>query len=42
MSIDGDNGAVYRGRAAIIRERPAAELAELDRWRSEATPLLVK
>jgi pyruvate, orthophosphate dikinase len=42
MSIDGDNGAVYRGRAAIIRERPAAELAELDRWRSEATPLLAK
>ena len=35
ISIDGDNGAVYSGRADIIRERPAAELAELERWRSE-------
>jgi pyruvate,orthophosphate dikinase len=35
ISIDGDNGAAYLGRADIIRERPAAELAELERWRSE-------
>jgi pyruvate,orthophosphate dikinase len=38
ISIDGDNGAVYLGRADIVRERPAAELAELDRWRSDAAP----
>src|SRR5262249_8865610 len=36
ISMDGDNGAVYLGRAGIVRDRPAAELAELDRWRSEA------
>jgi pyruvate,orthophosphate dikinase len=35
ISIDGDAGAVYLGRADIVRERPAAELAELERWRSE-------
>jgi pyruvate,orthophosphate dikinase len=38
ISMDGDNGAVYLGRADIVRERPAAELAELERWRSEAAP----
>jgi pyruvate,orthophosphate dikinase len=38
LSIDGDSGAVYLGRADIARERPAAELAELDRWRSETAP----
>jgi pyruvate,orthophosphate dikinase len=35
ISIDGDNGAVFLGRANIIRERPSDELAELDRWRSQ-------
>ncbi len=35
ISIDGDDGAVYSGRANIVRERPTAELAELERWRSE-------
>jgi pyruvate,orthophosphate dikinase len=39
ISIDGDDGAVYSGRANIVRERPAAELAELQRWRSEPTIL---
>jgi hypothetical protein len=34
--MDGDTGAVYLGRTDIVRERPAAELAELERWRSEA------
>ncbi len=38
ISIDGDDGAVYSGQANIVRERPAAELAELDRWRSETRP----
>jgi pyruvate,orthophosphate dikinase len=33
ISMDGDNGAVYLGRADIVRERPAAELAEIDKWR---------
>ncbi len=41
ISIDGDNGAVYLGRAAVVRERPAAELAELERWRSGPSPPLV-
>jgi pyruvate,orthophosphate dikinase len=39
ISMDGDAGAVYVGRAGIVRERPAAELAELDRWRSETAPI---
>jgi pyruvate, orthophosphate dikinase len=38
MSMDGDSGAVYLGRADIVRERPTAELAELERWRSETAP----
>jgi pyruvate,orthophosphate dikinase len=38
ISMDGDNGAVYLGRAGIVRERPAAELAELERWRTQAVP----
>jgi pyruvate, orthophosphate dikinase len=36
ITMDGDNGAVYLGRAVVVRERPAAELAELERWRTEA------
>jgi pyruvate,orthophosphate dikinase len=36
ISIDGDNGAVYLGRANVVCERPTAELAELYRWRSAA------
>jgi pyruvate, orthophosphate dikinase len=36
ISIDGDNGAVYLGRANVVRERPTAELAEFDRCRSAA------
>jgi pyruvate, orthophosphate dikinase len=39
ISMDGDSGAVYLGRADIIRERPAAELAELERWRAEDVSL---
>jgi pyruvate, orthophosphate dikinase len=38
ISMNGDDGAVYSGRTNIIRERPAAELAELDQWRSEIRP----
>jgi pyruvate, orthophosphate dikinase len=36
ISVDGDSGAVYLGRANVVCERPAAELAELDDWRSAA------
>jgi pyruvate,orthophosphate dikinase len=34
ISIEGDNGTIYLGRANIVRERPTAELAELDGWRA--------
>lgn len=34
ISIDGDAGEVYLGRGKVVVERPDAELAELDRWRS--------
>jgi pyruvate,orthophosphate dikinase len=40
ISIDGDNGTVYLGPANIVRERPAAELAELEHWRTQAPPRL--
>ena len=35
ISIDGDNGAIYLGRRTIQRDRPTAELAELERWRRQ-------
>jgi pyruvate, orthophosphate dikinase len=37
LTLDGNNGNIYRGRMEIVRERPDAELAELARWR--ATPI---
>ncbi len=37
--MDGDTGALYLGRVDVVRERPAAELAELERWRSETAHL---
>jgi pyruvate,orthophosphate dikinase len=40
ISMDGDGGAVYLGRADIVRERPAAELAEMERWRSEEVSIV--
>jgi pyruvate,orthophosphate dikinase len=33
LSIDGEAGTVYLGRAKVISERPEAELAEVERWR---------
>jgi pyruvate,orthophosphate dikinase len=39
ISMDGDNGVVYLGRADIVRESPAAELAEVERWRSQQAAL---
>jgi pyruvate,orthophosphate dikinase len=35
LSIDGEAGTIYLGRAKIIEERPAAELAEVSRWRNQ-------
>jgi pyruvate,orthophosphate dikinase len=40
ISMDGNNGAVYLGRAAVACERPAAELAEMERWRSEEASIV--
>jgi pyruvate,orthophosphate dikinase len=34
LSIDGRTGTIYLGRATIATERPEAELAEIDRWRT--------
>ncbi len=36
LSIDGASGAVYLGRGTVVVDRPEAELAEIDRWRSAA------
>lgn len=36
ISIDGDSGEVFAGRREIATERPAEELAEVERWRSSA------
>jgi pyruvate,orthophosphate dikinase len=35
LSIDGEAGTIYLGRGKIIEERPAAELAEVSRWRNQ-------
>jgi len=37
ISIDGETGAIYRGRGKIVTERPDAELAVVDRWRAAAS-----
>ena len=34
LSIDGEAGAIYRGRCEVAIKRPEAELAEIARWRS--------
>lgn len=36
VTLDGSSGSIYRGRVALARERPLAELAELERWRRAA------
>ncbi len=33
LSIDGEAGTIYLGRAKVVSERPEAELAEVERWR---------
>jgi pyruvate,orthophosphate dikinase len=35
LSIDGETGAIYLGRCNVVAERPEAELAEIERWRSK-------
>jgi pyruvate,orthophosphate dikinase len=35
LSIDGETGAIYRGRGNVVAEQPEAELAEIERWRSK-------
>jgi pyruvate,orthophosphate dikinase len=37
LTLDGNSGNVYRGRIAVIRERPEAELAEAETWRRAMT-----
>lgn len=36
LSIDGDAGTIYLGRGTILSERPETELAEVERWRTDA------
>jgi pyruvate,orthophosphate dikinase len=36
LSIDGETGTIYRGRCIVVADRPEAELAELERWRSKS------
>jgi pyruvate,orthophosphate dikinase len=36
LSVDGAAGTIHLGRGKIVAERPAAELAEVARWRSGA------
>jgi pyruvate,orthophosphate dikinase len=36
LSIDGEAGTIYLGRANVVVERPEAELAEIERWRINA------
>ena len=36
LSIDGETGTIYLGRCNVVVERPEAELAEIERWRSKS------
>ncbi len=35
VTLDGDNGRIYRGQLPLLHERPGCELAELAAWRRE-------
>ena len=37
LSIDGGEGAVYLGQGKVVTERPDAQLALVEQWRSAAT-----
>ena len=36
ISIDGNSGAVYRGKVDIVRQKPDDLIATIERWRTEA------
>lgn len=36
LSIDGEAGAIFFGLGDVVTEQPAAELAEIERWRAAA------
>jgi pyruvate,orthophosphate dikinase len=36
LSIDGETGTIYLGRANLVSERPEREIAEVESWRAEA------
>jgi len=36
LTLDGGTGLVYRGRAALVEERPDVALQRLGVWRTEA------
>ena len=36
LSIDGEAGTIYLGRCNVVVDRPEAELAEIERWRTKS------
>lgn len=36
LSIDGETGTIHLGRGSLVVDRPEAELAEIERWRSQS------
>jgi pyruvate,orthophosphate dikinase len=36
LSIDGEAGAIYLGQCRVVVDRPEAELAEIERWRTKS------
>ena len=36
LTLDGDMGRVFAGALSVVRERPEAALAEVERWRAES------
>jgi pyruvate,orthophosphate dikinase len=36
LSIDGEEGTIYLGRCNVVVDRPEAEWAEVERWRTES------
>jgi pyruvate,orthophosphate dikinase len=38
LTLDADTGRIYLGLLPVVRERPAAALAEVASWRASATP----
>jgi len=34
LSLDGESGEIYLGRREIVRERPQAELAAIEKWKA--------